>query len=73
VCQSVLLKIQEKHLHDKKINGFINKLPPLQTMESLLFQSLRIGFFCFPRQPKAFLPKMSVAKIIQAIIERMVL
>jgi ABC-type uncharacterized transport system permease subunit len=32
VCQSVLLKIQEKHLHAKKINGFINKLPPLQTM-----------------------------------------
>ncbi len=45
VCQSVLLKIQEKHLHAKKINGFINKLPPLQTMEALLFQSLRIGFY----------------------------
>ncbi|SFV88101.1 CcsA-related protein [hydrothermal vent metagenome] len=45
VCQSVLLKIQEKYLHAKKINGFINKLPPLQTMEALLFQSLRIGFY----------------------------
>lgn len=45
VCQSILLKIQEKHLHAKKINSFINKLPPLQTMEALLFQSLRIGFY----------------------------
>lgn len=45
VCQSVLLKIQEQHLHERKINGFINKLPPLQTMERLLFQSLRIGFY----------------------------
>ncbi len=45
VCQSVLLKIQERHLHARKINGFINKLPALQTMEALLFQSLRIGFY----------------------------
>ncbi|TEU19451.1 MAG: cytochrome C biogenesis protein [Gammaproteobacteria bacterium] len=45
VCQSVLLKIQEKHLHAREINGFINKLPSLQTMERLLFQSLRIGFY----------------------------
>lgn len=45
VCQSVLLKIQERHLHARSINTFINKLPPLQTMERLLFQSLRIGFY----------------------------
>ncbi len=45
VCQSILLKIQEQHLHAHNINGFINKLPPLQTMERLLFQSLRIGFY----------------------------
>jgi ABC-type uncharacterized transport system permease subunit len=45
VCQSILLKIQEQHLHAHEINGFINKLPPLQTMERLLFQSLRIGFY----------------------------
>lgn len=44
VCQSVLLKIQENHLHAHNINGFINKLPPLQTMEHLLFQSIRAGF-----------------------------
>jgi ABC-type uncharacterized transport system permease subunit len=45
VCQSILLKIQEQHLHAHEINGFINKLPPLQTMERLLFQNLRIGFY----------------------------
>jgi len=45
VCQSILLKIQEQHLHAHEINGVINKLPPLQTMERLLFQSLRIGFY----------------------------
>ncbi len=45
VCQSILLKIQEQHLHAHQINGFINKLPPLQTMEQLLFQTLRIGFY----------------------------
>ncbi|MBE8190091.1 MAG: cytochrome c biogenesis protein CcsA [Candidatus Thioglobus sp.] len=45
VCQSVLLKIQEKHLHERQINRFISKLAPLQTMEQLLFQSLRIGFY----------------------------
>lgn len=44
-CQSVLLNIQQKHLHNHKINSFINKLPPLQTMEKLLLQSLKIGFY----------------------------
>jgi len=42
-CQSVLLRILESHLHKKKIDGFMNKLPALQTMEDLLFQSLRMG------------------------------
>lgn len=45
VCQSILLKIQEQHLHARKINALTNKLPPLQTMERLMFQSLRIGFY----------------------------
>ncbi len=45
VCQSILLRIQEKHLHKKKINHFINKLPPLQTMEKLMFQGLLVGFY----------------------------
>ncbi|MCS5590941.1 MAG: cytochrome c biogenesis protein CcsA [Gammaproteobacteria bacterium] len=43
VCQSVLLNIQEKLLHEHQINSFINKLPPLQTMEDFLFQTLKMG------------------------------
>jgi len=45
VCQSILLKIQENQLHQKKINNFINKLAPLQTMENFLFQTIRLGFY----------------------------
>ena len=45
VCQSILLKIQQKHLHAHNIGGFINKLAPLQTMEDLLFQSVGVGFY----------------------------
>lgn len=45
VCQSVLLNIQEKLLHEHQINSFINKLPPLQTMEDFLFQTLKMGCF----------------------------
>lgn len=45
VCQSVLLKIQKYHLHAKELNSFIKKLPPLQTMEKLMFQGLRVGFY----------------------------
>jgi len=43
VAQSILLKIQERLLHDHNINPFINKLPPLQTMEDFLFQTLEMG------------------------------
>jgi ABC-type uncharacterized transport system permease subunit len=43
VCQSVLLNIQERLLHEHHINTFINKLPPLQTMEDFLFQTLKMG------------------------------
>jgi len=45
VCQSVLLNIQERLLHEHQINTFINKLPPLQTMEDFLFQTLKMGCF----------------------------
>jgi ABC-type uncharacterized transport system permease subunit len=45
VCQSVLLNIQEKLLHEHQINSFIHKLPALQTMEDFLFQTLRMGCF----------------------------
>ena len=42
--QALLLAIQEKQLHHKQLTGIIQKLPPLQTMEALLFQIILVGF-----------------------------
>ena len=42
--QSILLAIQDHHLRHRSPGGFIRALPPLQTMESLLFQMIGIGF-----------------------------
>jgi len=42
--QSVLLAIQDRHLHNQHPGGFVRTLPPLQTMEALLFQMLGVGF-----------------------------
>ena len=42
--QAVLLAIQDKHLRNKQPGGFIRTLPPLQTMEALLFQMIGLGF-----------------------------
>jgi len=42
--QAVLLAIQDKHLHNRHPGGFVRALPPLQTMESLLFEMIIIGF-----------------------------
>lgn len=42
--QAILIAIQDKHLREKHPGGFIRALPPLQTMESLLFQMIGIGF-----------------------------
>ncbi|MEJ2343829.1 MAG: cytochrome c biogenesis protein CcsA [Gammaproteobacteria bacterium] len=44
MVQAVLLAIQEHHLRNRQPGGFIRALPPLQTMESLLFQMIAIGF-----------------------------
>jgi ABC-type uncharacterized transport system permease subunit len=44
VVQAVLLAIQDRHLLNHKPGGFIRALPPLQVMESLLFQMIAIGF-----------------------------
>lgn len=44
VLQSVLLAIQDSHLHNRQPGGFIRALPPLQVMESLLFQMIGAGF-----------------------------
>ena len=42
--QSIILAIQEKQLHQRHAAGLMRKLPPLQTMESYLFQLLITGF-----------------------------
>lgn len=40
---SLLLAVQDKHLREKRPGGFIRALPPLQTMENLLFQMIGLG------------------------------
>jgi ABC-type uncharacterized transport system permease subunit len=42
--QAILLAIQDGHLHSRHPGGFIRSLPPLQTMESLLFEMIAAGF-----------------------------
>ncbi|MEG7524652.1 MAG: cytochrome c biogenesis protein CcsA [Chromatiales bacterium] len=42
--QALLLAIQDHHLHHRRPGGFIRALPPLQTMESLLFEMISVGF-----------------------------
>ena len=42
--QSVLLAIQDHHLRSRQPGGFVRGLPPLQTMESLLFEMIGAGF-----------------------------
>mgnify|MGYP001818434789 CR=1 FL=1 len=42
--QAILLYIQDTHLHNKHTGGFIRALPPLETMETLLFQMIGLGF-----------------------------
>ena len=46
--QSLLLYVQDTHLHNKHPGGFIRALPPLQTMESILFQLIALGFILLP-------------------------
>lgn len=42
--QAILLAIQDHHLHSHHPGGFIRALPPLQTMEVLLFEMIGAGF-----------------------------
>ncbi len=42
--QAILLAIQDHHLRRRHPGGFIRALPPLQTMESLLFEMIAVGF-----------------------------
>ena len=41
--QALLLAVQDNHLRNKRPGGFIRALPPLQTMECLLFQMIGLG------------------------------
>lgn len=43
--QAVLLAIQDHQLRHKHPGGFMRALPPMQVMESLLFQIIAAGFF----------------------------
>ncbi len=45
--QAILLAIQDRHLHNQHPGGFIRTLPPLQTMETLLFQMIGLGFILY--------------------------
>ncbi len=42
--QAILLAIQDRHLRSHHPGGFIRALPPLQTMEGLMFEMIAIGF-----------------------------
>jgi ABC-type uncharacterized transport system permease subunit len=42
--QAILLAVQDHHLHSRQPGGFVRTLPPLQTMESLLFEMIAAGF-----------------------------
>jgi ABC-type uncharacterized transport system permease subunit len=42
--QAILLAIQNKQLRNRHPGGFIRALPPLETMECLLFRLIGIGF-----------------------------
>jgi ABC-type uncharacterized transport system permease subunit len=44
MVQALLLYIQDAHLHNKHPGGFIRSLPPLQTMETMLFRMIGLGF-----------------------------
>lgn len=42
--QALLLALQDRHLRSHNAKGLIRSLPPLQTMEKLLFQLITAGF-----------------------------
>lgn len=43
---AIVLSIQNRFLHGHQPGGIIKLLPPLKTMESLLFDAIIIGFVC---------------------------
>lgn len=42
--QAVLLAIQTRHLRNRHPGGFIRALPPLETMDALLFRLIAVGY-----------------------------
>jgi ABC-type uncharacterized transport system permease subunit len=44
VVQSMVLGLQERTLHRRHAGGFLRNLPPLETMEHLLFRMIAVGF-----------------------------
>ena len=44
VVQSLVLSLQERALHRRQAGGFLRNLPPLETMEHLLFRMIAVGF-----------------------------
>jgi len=44
VVQSLFLGLQERALHRRQAGGFLRNLPPLETMEHLLFRMIAVGF-----------------------------
>ena len=44
VVQSLVLGLQERALHRHHAGGFLRSLPPLETMEVLLFRMIAVGF-----------------------------
>lgn len=43
---AIVLSIQNRLLHRHQPGGFIRLLPPLKTMESILFETITVGFVC---------------------------
>ena len=43
VAQAILLYVQDKYLHNKRPASFLRTLPPLETMETLLFRIMGMG------------------------------
>lgn len=44
VLQSLMLTLQERYLRGHRAGGFLGALPPLETMEHLMFQMIAVGF-----------------------------
>lgn len=44
MVQGLMLGLQERALHQRHAGGFLRNLPPLETMERLLFRMIGVGF-----------------------------